>query len=252
MALLVFAALSLAALGRADEGGADALAADFVAAGEAYRAGRYEEALGRYEGLVVAGWRNGALFYNLGNSYFQTGQLGEAVRAYRRAERYLPRDADLRHNQAIAEGTVEDVFARSGFGYALASLAFWYDRATLRELEWGAVAMWLLTVAASGVAFFRPRTATRVAVWVSAGLLVALGASAGAKAWVLTRTDPAIVIVESAVVRAGPSFREAVTAKLPEGNAVEILETEGAYSRVDLPDGRQGWVESEALGRVRL
>lgn len=66
-------------------------------------AGHFSEAITMYESQVTQGIRDSALFYNLGNAYFRQGELEAALLNYQRAAQLDPRDADIRHNLALAE-----------------------------------------------------------------------------------------------------------------------------------------------------
>ncbi|HSA31118.1 MAG TPA: tetratricopeptide repeat protein, partial [Candidatus Omnitrophota bacterium] len=74
----------------------------FAKANTEYQQGRYEEAGGLYEQILESGQESGALYYNLGNSYFKKGQIGKAILNYERALDFFPRDADLQANYAFA------------------------------------------------------------------------------------------------------------------------------------------------------
>ena len=56
------------------------------------------------ESLVEEGFRNGAVYYNLGNAYYRAGEFGRAILNYRKAKPYRPQDPLLEANlqQAIA------------------------------------------------------------------------------------------------------------------------------------------------------
>ena len=67
-------------------------------------ADQYREAAKEFESILTDGYRSGAVYYNLGNSYFRAGEYGRAILNYRKAMPYLPRDPYLKANlkQAIA------------------------------------------------------------------------------------------------------------------------------------------------------
>ena len=46
------------------------------AANQLYLSGHYDEAVQIYEGQVARGVQDSALFFNLGNAYFQQGDMG--------------------------------------------------------------------------------------------------------------------------------------------------------------------------------
>lgn len=56
------------------------------------------------ESVVADGVHSGAVYYNLGNAWFRTGEFGRAILNYRKARPYRPRDPYLEANlqQALA------------------------------------------------------------------------------------------------------------------------------------------------------
>lgn len=64
--------------------------------------GHAAEAIEIYEQLIAAGAHDSALYYNLGNAYFRTGDLAAAVVNYRRAADLAPRDDDIQANLELA------------------------------------------------------------------------------------------------------------------------------------------------------
>lgn len=230
----------------------DVLAKDYAAAVQAYLDGQYERAQGLFEGLLAAGWRNGPLYFNLGNTYLQRDSLGEAIRAYRRAELFMPRDSDLRHNLALARGQVAEPVGAKGPLYALRSIAFWYDLATHRELALATVAAWVVVCAMVAWNVASRSLASGVAAAVGLGLLGLVGGSWAVKHYELTRVDAQVVVNGDADARGGPSAGQAVAFTASEGTEVTVLASEGAYRRVHRADGREGWIRTDQLAPVRL
>src|SRR5271165_1586579 len=72
----------------------------------------YRESAGLLESLLADGFRNGAVYYNLGNAYFRAGEYGRAIAAYRMAGQYRPRDpyleANLRQALSVAPGRLPE------------------------------------------------------------------------------------------------------------------------------------------------
>lgn len=48
------------------------------------------------------------LYYNLGNSYYRLGEMGNAILAYERALRLDPSDDDVRNNLAFVNARITD------------------------------------------------------------------------------------------------------------------------------------------------
>ena len=109
----------------------------------------YAEAGEQYEFLIhEEGIRNGALFYNAGNSWFMAGHAGQAILNYRRAEQLIPNSKDLQHNLKTALELKSDLIpekepnpmARRFLGWHLkTSTVFrWWLFAFCWLLFWGA------------------------------------------------------------------------------------------------------------------
>mgnify|MGYP002623322026 CR=1 FL=1 len=86
---------------------ASSVAADWETANQLYADGQYADAAEQYEAILeetpVA-----EVYYNLGNAYFKTGEIAQAILAYERALRLKPHYADCKHNLAFAQSKIID------------------------------------------------------------------------------------------------------------------------------------------------
>lgn len=114
-----------------------------AAANNLYDAGHYAEAAQIYEQLVGQGARDSVLFYNLGNTYFQQGDLARAIPAYELAAQLAPRDPDIRHNLEVARRQAQFAPAQPDGPLAILAEAsrHWL---TINELALLALAAWFL------------------------------------------------------------------------------------------------------------
>ena len=217
-------------------------------ADRAYRAGQFQAAYDGYERLLRAGGETGHLWYNLGNAAFRLNQTGRAILYYERARALLPRDADLRFNLSHArEQLRDDIPAAEGF---VGAAFFWLGSLTLAELFW--------CFAAANALFWGIMTARLFsrAEWTYSLLFLLLvfwvlaGSSFGIK-WHQVRNDDRAVVLQTEVsVFAGPDSRDTVLFKLHEGATVRIERSEAGWSLARLPDGRRGWLRTEAAERI--
>ncbi|MCA9407687.1 MAG: tetratricopeptide repeat protein, partial [Candidatus Omnitrophica bacterium] len=70
----------------------------FVTAEAFYKQGEFAQAASAYEEILTAGGESGAIYYNLGNTYYKMGELGKAMLNYEKARQLIPRDSDLNFN----------------------------------------------------------------------------------------------------------------------------------------------------------
>jgi tetratricopeptide (TPR) repeat protein len=71
-------------------------------AADSYDSGDYSSAIENYSRLLEKGYVNPELYYNLGNSYFKSDQIGRAIWAYRRSLLLDPDLGQAKNNLEIA------------------------------------------------------------------------------------------------------------------------------------------------------
>src|SRR6187401_894746 len=79
----------------------------FETGNKLYEERKFAEAAAAYQGIVDSGLGSPALYFNLGNALFKSGQNGRAIVAYQRAAQITPRDPDVRANLQFARNQVE-------------------------------------------------------------------------------------------------------------------------------------------------
>ena len=220
----------------------------FFRANEAYKEGRFQEAVDGYSQLIQSGHETGHLFYNLGNAYFRLNQIGWAILNYERARLLMPRDADLNFNLRYARDQTQDAVPESQ-GVMNAAF-FWLDTFNLHELFWGFavfnVVFW---------AILMTRLLIRPA-WIFYPILVVLilwfiaGFSLGLKWYQVHSDERGVIVQEEISVLAGPDINDTVLFKLHAGTEVCHERSEDGWSLVSLPDKKRGWVKQEAVERI--
>ena len=219
---------------------AEAAYADAAAlSGDVGADGAYLRAAAAYAAVIEAGANSAALQRNLGNALFAAGELGEAMVAYRRAERIDPSDRRVREALAVARGRVRTAVEEGTRSRAEGALLWWRGGVPRAWLAWGGLAGWsviwlgLLWKARGGP------------VVVAAGALVAfVGIGSLAAEWALSGRGEVVVVEDGVVARTGPdeavydaAFNEAVR----EGVEGVVIERREGWSRVRLRSGQEGW-----------
>jgi len=220
----------------------------YFEANRAYKEDRYADAISGYLRLIGDGYVNGHLYYNLGNAYFRSAQLGRAILNYKRAQLLIPRDADLNFNLRYALDQTQD--AISPAPNYLRQAFFWLDDITMRELMWGFAALNILFWGILMLRLFvRPEWTYYLFMVLLIFWLVG-GASLGVK-WHQLNTDLRAVILSAEVdVLAGPDSNDTVLFKLHEGATVLHERTEDGWSLVRVSDSKRGWVKSSDLEQI--
>lgn len=213
----------------------------------------YEKATLRLEQIIrEGGVQNGKLYYNLGNVWFQRGDIGRAILNYLRAEQYMPNNINLQQNLAFVRQQRKDAFEQTEKRKVLTTLFFWhYDIPSGIRLR-------IFTFAFLGFWGF---AATRL-FWKSAALNGALAVSGVLAALLFVslsvearshRTHPAgVVIAQESIGRKGdgetyqPSFSESLHA----GTEFTVIEDRGDWVQASLPDERTCWLSRRDVALV--
>ena len=213
----------------------------------------YRRAALRFERLVNAGGiQNGKLFYNIGNAYFRTNDIGRAILNYRMAEQYIPNDLNLQQNLNHARRTRLDSFEETQEAKVLRTLLFWhYDFSTrLRSILFAVFSLVFWSAVSAGLfrSDWAPRWLPAASGVVGALFLGSLLVETYEKAGEVT----GVVVSRQVTARKGdgesyePSFKDPLHA----GTEFRVMENRADWHQIELPDGRQCWIPSRNVELV--
>jgi len=215
----------------------------FDAANKLYYEGKFADAAAGYDRLVQSGQRSASLYFNLGNAFFKSGQVGRAIAAYRQAQLLTPRDPDIRANLQFARNQVQ--------GPTLASTAWqrWSGRLSLNEwtlLAAGSLWLFLLLLA---LLQWRPRLIRPLRNGALAlGLATLLLCSClGAIVYEDQSNRVAIVIAPETVVRVGPLDTAPNAFTVRDGAELRVLDKREDWLQVTTGPQRNGWVQRQQV-----
>lgn len=221
----------------------------FAAATAAYKAQNYDKAVEAYEEILRGGRESGALYYNLGNSYFKKGNLGKAVLNYERARRLIPRDGDLDFNLEYARQLVEQRIRNVGPDVALSAqvgqrIRDWTDR----ELAWALCGLALLLACAHVSSLFGrwPQRSRRGALGSLCVLWLICAGGFAVK--IEAETDLAVAVV-SGEAKFEPREDATTHFWVTEGARAKVLRVEDAWAKIRRDDGKAGWVPEKIFER---
>ena len=232
--------LLLAAAGAAR---AETLSDAFRLGNKLYEQGKFSQAAAAYDGLLRSGRVSPAIYFNAGNAWFKSGQIGRAICSFRRAEELAPRDPDIRANLAL-------VRAQAGSGNAAlpgSRWTRWIGRGTLDE--------WACAASAGLALFFIVLTTRRLSpafakssggltaglAVLSLWLLACLGLSIDQR--LLEKT--AVVIVSEAVARRGPMDISQSAFTAHDGAELTVVKRDGDWLEVADAARHDGWMRRQ-------
>lgn len=221
----------------------------FDEANQAYRQAKYAEAIKKYE-QIIEGNTSGETYYNLGNAYYKSGNIGKAILNYERATKWLANDDDVRHNLQLANLMITDrIEAVPGL-----FVWEWWDAIksawTLNGITWLAYMFFVGVIGAVIVAILAPSYAWRRAAFFAgtASLLLLIFSITifVAKADSLQKADNAIVIANITTVKNSPDMNSTDAFVLHSGIKVSIIDKVTTWFNIRLADGKVGWMEQSA------
>jgi len=222
--------------------------AEFAKATQEYAQGHFKEAISGYEALIRSAQWSANVFYDLGNAYFRTGDLGRAILNYERALAL-----EGHHPEATANLQIARDEAR-----ALEILPSWPERylqfASVNQYSIAAAtAFWLAIFAVVTLIFSRRRSVTVIAMLICCLLVFAVAVCA---IYTLDRGSKgravAIVTGENVQARLATADTANAVLALPPGSEIKILSTRGDWIYAALPNNLRGWIPAKNAERVRL
>lgn len=215
-----------------------------------YTEENYQEALAGFTALEADGYVSGELYYNIGNCYYKLGNcLGQSILYYERALKLDPSYEDAQVNLAIArEYTLDRIDEVPEFILLTWIKAF---RDTVSSDAWAWIALALFLVTAVMVLLFRfggspALRKTAFALAVAALLMTIISAVFAFNLRSALESDgEAVVTVPVSSVKSSPGSADQSLFILHEGTKVAVMDSLGEWFRIELSDGRQGWLEAE-------
>lgn len=219
----------------------------FVMANHLYNEGKYEDAVDVYEAISDAGKESSYLYYNLGNAYFKQNALAAAILNYERAYRLNPSDEDINHNLTVARTQITDKFDEVPEFFVIT--IFGKIKSLFAENTWGIIALFSFAIFLALVLLFMfagKLFIRRLSFWIACIVLL-LSISCKLIENNLRKYDRAIVFVPVLTAKTSPDDNGKDMFLLHEGTKVLVRENFNEWTKIQLPNGEQGWVISEAI-----
>jgi tetratricopeptide (TPR) repeat protein len=210
----------------------------------------YTKAILLYEKIIDQGRvRNARLYYNLGNAYFLTDRLGEAILNYRRALRLDTSDPNIRNNLDFARSQRIDKVVVEAEKRVLETLFFWhYDFSLRTKVLLACLFFAVLCVTVTLVLWLGRGPALTTAAVIAAVFWVGFSASVAAEASARSAVAYGVVTAPEIVARQGdgPSYPPSFKDPLHAGTEFELLGQRPGWLHIKLLDGSEAWVPDTA------
>ena len=217
-----------------------------------YTEENYQAALDGFAAIGEAGYVSPDLYYNMGNCCYKLGhRIGLSILYYEKALKLDPAYEDAAVNLEIArEQTLDRIEAVPEF-----ILLIWFKafRDTLSSDAWAWIALVLLLTVAVMVLLFRfgrslvlRKSAFALAV-VAFVFMVIFTVFAFNLRSAVEDSGEAVVTVPVSSVKGSPGSTDQSLFILHEGTKVSVVDSLGEWYRIELSDGRQGWLQGNDI-----
>lgn len=227
----------------------------FEKGNELYRKEKFAEAATEYENVLKTKKHSAELYFNLGNSYYKLNKVGPAVYNFEKALLLNPEDADIQNNLVFAHKLMIDEVKETpkvGFNKIISDFTSTFS---YNSWAWIAVGFSVLFLVFFSGYYFSGTTLLKriffIGMFVWALLLVVSILSAIFEKDRYKKDRPAIVYSGIASIKSEPKNTANDATVLHEGTKVYVLETLDNWKKVSLPDGSDGWIESNAIKELK-
>jgi len=223
-------------------------------ADEAYKRGNYQEAIRDYSELLKSGV-SADVYYNLGNAYFRTDNVTQAVLAYERAYKLSPGDGSIRYNLDFARSkTIDKITPESEMFFitwyrALVSMTSVDNWA---RLSVGAIIAALVLIL---IYLFIDNAFLRKMGFYGSTLMILLFMVSVFFAWqqrsMQESRKGAIIVSPTVTVKKTPAANGTDEFVIHEGTRVDITDQSiKNWLGIRIADGREGWVETKEVEEI--
>ncbi len=216
------------------------------AALDSYKSGNYENSIKEYEIIILNGFSNPYVYYNLSNAYYKSNDIGRASLNIEKALRLAPRDGDIRYNRNfIAKLSGEPEKNTAEYIVNIIELLF-----SLNELI---IAFFIITVflCVSGGLYFLKQKKLFLKISTVCFIIFSLNASL-----LYLKVYNEIILCEAVVlsdtqVRNKPIKSEDGAFAVSAGRKVIILSELGRWVNIKLSvDGFSGWIDKNYIEKI--
>lgn len=227
----------------------------FENATKAYNNGKYEDAVENYLKILENEEHSASLYYNLGNSYYKLNQIAPSIYYYEKALLLTPNDSEIKNNLSFARNMALDSFNEIPENAITKMYSNIVGKLSFDQWSFLAVGLILLFVF-SYIAFyyfrypFQKRAAfvTSIFAIISAVIVLFL---AYMRYDDFKSMNPAIIFVEEVTTKSEPNNRSTPVFTLHEGAKVNVTEELNNWKKIELIDGKTGWIPEEDLKLIK-
>ena len=210
-----------------------------------------------YQELIDDGVHSAGAWFNLGNALLRADKIGDAIVAYRKAERIDPSNDNVAANLAEARRRVDSRIEPDATNMSFTTVASWWHPISPASRLWIAMGAWILFWTLLSMRFSRRRENTHesemsraawlTGIWATIAIAVIAAGTLIFDTAVTQMYPVGVLTGDEVVLRSGngDGFGAIVEEPLQEGVEFTILESRPGWWRIELADGTIGWIPTD-------
>jgi tetratricopeptide (TPR) repeat protein len=212
-------------------------------ANRAFAAGKYHDSTQAYQAVLAEQGYSAPVLFDLGNSLFREGDLGQAILAYKRAQWLAPNDSDIAANLKLAQQQANVATADPQWYQPVTNLLSATGWAWLGCVAWtifclSFLARRIVPTAKSAFSLSATASALMVALSIAAAFLSSRG------------LNEAVVVDKSASALISPFPAAQAVFSPAAGETVTVQKAYNDFLLVADRAGHEGWVSKTQVAPV--
>jgi hypothetical protein len=193
------------------------------------------------ETIQTENLNNGYLYYNLGNAWLNAGQLGKAILNYKKAQKRLPNNSNIKKNLQYARSLVVDDTKDDDDSVLLRTLFFLHYDTTFQVRMILLIGSSMIIFTCLSLWLFKKNKVFKNIIAVSTlfftFFLSSIIIESNAK-------KEGVLVVPEVIARKGDSngYESSFTSPLHRGVEFQLLDERNGWFHIELSDGSQCWI----------
>ena len=220
----------------------------FAKATQNYKNEQYNKAIEQWETILENGQHSSGLYYNIANAYYKLNQIGPSIYYYEKALALAPHDTQIKTNLRYAQNAKIDAIVplpKTFFSrwYTLLIGQFTFDGWAV----FAVVCSCLFSLLFLGYYFAGAEQKKRLffsAAILSGSFFILTFTMASVSFKEAQKNVFAIVFSQATDVKSAPKNNSDTVFVIHQGTKVQLLETDGLWSRIGIVNGVEGWMPS--------
>jgi len=218
---------------------------------KAYNLGSYQEAIANYKLVLEAELHSAELYFNLANTYYKIGEVGESVFYFEKAKLLDPSNKDIQTNLQFAQNMSLDAIEflpKSFLNELINSIT------SLFSIEdWAKILIGISCLLSLLFILYLLNKITLLkrlyfsSFWLLLIIFLIFFSLTYSQDKKITNQHSGIIFYSQINIWGEPNERSEVLFVLHEGTKVEVVDALGTWNKIKIVNGSEGWIQCSSL-----